>query len=148
MNFKKTITVGLFVATSTCFAGTSIAEVENMSQSTFNPLFGETYQMDTLKSKGIFDANKNEPTIIITELNGNFKVSGHSGCNRFSAHLVKVNDKMKTTNAISTQKMCHGNAMIVENEFMNTLRTDSTWMATDTGLSIVNSKTELVFKLK
>lgn len=148
MKFKKIAISGLIMLTSTCFAGVSIANVEKLNKDTFHPVFGEIYEIDTAKSKGIFKTEQHKPIIVIGESKGVYNISGKSGCNGFSATLEKNGEKMHAINAVSTRKMCHGNSMIIENEFMKTIRADSEWTTVNNEIHIKNENTQLIFKLK
>lgn len=143
MSVKKIIIMGIIGFTSLSFAGVSIANVEEMS--TFEPQLEGNYE---LISKNGTQFKNVKPTLIISGEKGNYRISGKGGCNGYGGYLQEVNEKFKVGNMMSTQKMCHGEAMMVEQDFMNMLRNENTWTTKGNELFIQNSKITLIFKIK
>lgn len=145
--FKKLILTCSIGLAGTCFAGTSIAEAENLNTG-FNPVLEKTYTMNIDKSTGIPSGIETAPFMIVKKVNDKYSISGNSGCNSFSGSLLVEDGKVKAEHLISTRKMCFGDSMQIERNLLNALGQSTPWVIDEDSLSISNTKNTFVFEIK
>ena len=101
---------------------------------------GVTWSLQTLNGKQITDP----PSLKIDE---NFRATGYSGCNTFSAALYPVRGMRLAMGPIATtRKQCAADRMLLERAYLTILHSGPSWDVAGSGLTVKSPAGSLDFK--